>query len=268
MRGGVWRPSPLGGQYPYHLFEVFGCLDAGRLVVVLRLHDLDAVAVLHRLELLEGLGERKGCIGKGDILEQEILAEAEHADMLVHGMVFAVAGVGYRCAGEQHGIALDIDDDLDRTGIVDARFVGNAVATGGHDLLLVGDERDDHFVDNLGNQQRLVTLDIQHIVAMVRTDNLGDTVATGHVFARGHDNLAPEGGDRVEDALVVGGDHEVVQQRGQRGDLIHALDHGFATDIAQGLSGQSGRIVADRNHPQDEFLLSHRYFIFSRFFQF
>ena len=253
-------------QYPHDLFEVFACLDAGGLVVVLGLHDLDAVAVLHGLELLERLGEREGRIGQRDILEQEILAEAEHADMLVHGMVFAVAGVGDRRTGEEHGIALDIDDDLDRIGIVDTRLVGNAVAAGGHDLLLVGDKGDDHFVDDLGNEQRFVALDIQHIVAMIGADDLGDTVASGHVLGRGHDDLAAERSDRIEDALVVGGDQQVVQQGGQRGDLVDTLHHGLAADIAQRFAGQAGRVVADRNHAQDGFLLSHGICAFSRFF--
>ena len=199
----------LGGEDTHDLFEVFACLDAGRLVVVLGLHDLDAVAVLHGLELLERLGEREGCIGQRDILEQEILAEAEHADMLVHGMVLAVAGEGDRRTGEEdrrtgeeHGIALDIDDDLDRIGIVDTRLVGNAVAAGGHDLLLVGDKGDDHFVDDLRNEQRFVALDIVHIVAMVGADDLGDTVASGHVVARGHDDNLRNGIDGQSGSLM------------------------------------------------------------------
>ena len=62
--------------------------------------------------------------------------------------------------------------------------------------------------------------------------------------ARGHHHVAAEAVDRGADALVVGGDEHAVDAARARGALVDVLDHRLSMQIGQGLSGETGGLVA------------------------
>jgi hypothetical protein len=71
------------------------------------------------------------------------------------------------------------------------------------------------------------------------------------MISAGHTCLAPEGPDGVDDALVVGGDQDVVDCLRAFGAFVDALDHGLASQGDKGLAGEARGGVARRNHHDD-----------------
>ena len=85
-------------------------------------------------------------------------------------------------------------------GLLQLRGVGDAAPQRAHLERGIGGERRDRGVDRLGREQRLVPLDVDDHVAVERRGDFGEPVGAALVGRRGHDRLAAERVDRVEDA--------------------------------------------------------------------
>ena len=139
-----------------------------------------------------------------------------------------------------------VEDHLHHVGVV-IQLLADLIAAGSHDLSLVADESLGDLVDDLGHDQGLVALNVDDVLAVVVAGHLGDTVTAGGVVGCGQHGLAAESLDGVHDALVIGGDHQLVDELSLAGALVDVLDHGLAQDVLQGLAGQTGRAISGRN---------------------
>jgi hypothetical protein len=61
---------------------------------------------------------------------------------------------------------------------------------------------------------------------------------------RGHDGVAAEVLDRLEDPSIVGGHDDAHDRRRRGGTPIDVLDHGTAGDVGQGLARKAARLVS------------------------
>jgi hypothetical protein len=64
------------------------------------------------------------------------------------------------------------------------------------------------------------------------------------MVAAGHQRFAAEGGDRLGDPLVVGGDNHTIDVSCRRGSAIDVLDHRPAGNQRERLAGETGRLVS------------------------
>jgi hypothetical protein len=60
------------------------------------------------------------------------------------------------------------------------------------------------------------------------------------VVGRGHHDFPAEGKDGVADAVVVGGDEEVIKLRAAEAAFPNVLDERFSGQDVEGLSGEAG----------------------------
>jgi hypothetical protein len=60
------------------------------------------------------------------------------------------------------------------------------------------------------------------------------------VVGRGHHDFPAEGKDGVADAVVVGGDQEVIELRATEAAFPDVLDERFSGEDVKGLSGEAG----------------------------
>jgi hypothetical protein len=96
-------------------------------------------------------------------------------------------------------------------------------------------------------EHRLIALNVDDHVGIEGSDGLGDAVGAGTMQCGSHDRPAAEVRYGAADAVVIGGDENVVEVPGPPRALVHMLDHGPAEDVGQGLSFKPCGLVTRRD---------------------
>ena len=114
--------------------------------------------------------------------------------------------------------------------------------------------RADEVVDRAGREQRLVALHVDVELGGDLVGDLGHAVGAGAVRLLRHHHIRAELGRDIGDAVVVGGDDDLLGQAAAAGGFPDPLDHGPALDAGEALAGKAGRAVA-RGNDDDGFHL-------------
>ena len=109
----------------------------------------------------------------------------------------------------------------------------------------------DERVDHGGRQQRLVTLHVDHDVAVHAARDLGNAVGAGAMRRVGQAHHAAEGGHRVGNAGVVGGHHHGIHAGRVGRTSIDVLDHRAAGNLDERFPRQTRGVVSSRDDGDD-----------------
>ncbi len=247
----------LGGAAAEELFDarnVGGNVDFDAFVRGGFAHG-DAVAVFQPaklfelLEALEFAGRERGKI------EKSVAAKRVDADVLEMARGDALTGVanpGDGRTGKIEGVAVEVGDHFDDVGIHDVFRRGDGDTEGGNlGLISGGDEGVDDSVDDLGRNERKITLKVDVDVRRGMHGDFSEAIGAGAMLGAGHDDFAVEGFDGGADARVVGGDDDARGTLALLGALVDVLNHGAAGDRGERLSRETGRSVPRGNHDDD-----------------
>lgn len=233
----------------FHAGYVFGYVDADR--IVLDFGDTNFPAIFEPAQLFELLDALQLALRQGGVFEQGVAAES------VQAQVFEMAGLdadgsvtnpGDGGAGEIKGVFVKIEDNFANVGVHDVGGSLDGGGDGGDGGLGFFEEGLDGGIDGGRVEQGFVALHVDKQVSGLVGSDLGDAFGAGAVIGAGHAGLAAEGVDRLEDAVVVGGDDDAVDAMCQLGTFIDALNHGFAGQGNQRLSGKPGGTIAGGNN--------------------
>jgi hypothetical protein len=242
---------------------VFG--DVYAYGVVLDFGYANFPAVFEPAELFELLDFLEFALRQGGIFEQGIALEDVKAEVLpvFHvDFLLGVADPGDWGAGKIKAVAFEVENRFHDIGIHDVAGVADGRSHGGDLGRRFFEERGHGGIDRNWINERFVALDVdEHVAWFVRRD-FGDALGAGAVIGAGHAGFAAEGADGVDDALVVGGDDDVVDGLCLLCALIYALHHGLAGERDQRLAGQARGGIARGNHHYDSwFVGTHRKFL-------
>ncbi len=221
--------------------------------------DFDRNPILQGAQLFELLGFLEFALGQLHELQQELAPKRIDPEVLVEVRQLQplqrVAGL--RIAHERHATAGKIqrravlrEGDFHNVGIIEIGGGFEFARQGAHDAFRVGLHPGDELIDHLRTHQRLVALDVQHEVAIVRAGDLGDAVRAGGAIGRGEHGIAAKGLDGFEDAGIFGGDDDLVEAFGFGRLLVDALHERPARDHRQRLPRKPLRAEPRGNDPQ------------------
>ena len=253
-------------MFPEKFFDagyVFGDVDAYG--VVLDFRDADFPAIFEPAELLELLNFFEFALGQGWVFEQGVALEDVQSEMFPVFDVDFLLGVADprdRRAGKIKTVVFEVEDCFYDIGIHDVAGVADGRSDGGNLGGGFFEERGDRSIDRGWIDERFIALDVYEDVAILVRGHFGDAFGAGAVIATGHAGFATEGSDGVDDALVVGGDYNMMNGLGLPGAFVDALDHGFACERDERLAGKARGGVSRGNDHYDFWLVrTHRKFL-------
>lgn len=202
-----------GGLGKELLFDgggLLGGIHAGREVV--REHDAQGNAVFHGTQLLKGLRLLQPGGRPSHELKEEAPLEAVDAQMaVVTHTGRGIAHVGQGRAGEIQRVAFHIKDHLHHIRVGDLGGIVDRRGSGDHAHLGLAPQDNGEFVNEGWGDERFIALDIDDgAVIGKRTSGLSDAIRATGVIGRGQDGTRAKGGCGFGDALVIGGDDDVV----------------------------------------------------------
>ena len=154
-----------------------------------------------------------------------------------------VANPGDGRAGEVEGVFVEVEDDFDYVGIHDVGGGFDRGGDGGDGGFGVFEEGFDGGVDGGGVEEGLVALDIDEDLACDVGGDFGDALGASAMVGAGHASFAAEGCDGLDNAVVIGGDDDLIDRFGGLGAVVDALNHGLAGEHDQRLAGETRRTV-------------------------
>jgi hypothetical protein len=262
------RPYVFGSGFlfPEEFFDagyVFGDVHADG--VVLDFGDADFPAVFEPAELFELLDFFEFALGQGGIFKQGVALEDVESEVLpiFHvDLLLGVADPGDRRAGKIEAVAFEIENRFHDVGIHDVAGVADGRGDGGDLGGGLFEERGDGGVDGGWIDERFVALDVDEDVAFLVRGDFGDSFGAGAVVGAGHAGFPTEGANGVDDALIVGGNDDVMDGLGLLGALVDALDHRLASQRNKRLAGQArGSVTRGNDHYDSWFVGTHRNFL-------
>ncbi|MPM80694.1 hypothetical protein SDC9_127744 [bioreactor metagenome] len=99
-----------------------------------------------------------------------------------------------------------------------------------------------------GAYQRFIALQIDIDVCGDLSHPLSQAVRAGRMILRGHHPATAKCLHGLRHAIIIGCHQHGLYTCNLARALVHMLNHGFARNISQGLSGQAGGAIAGRNH--------------------
>ena len=210
---------------------VLGDVDADG--VVLDFGDANFPPVFEPAELFELLDFFEFALGQGRVLEQGIALEDVKPQMFpVFDVDFllGVADPGNRRAGEIEAVAFEIENRFHDVGVHDVPGVADGRGDGGDLGGGLFEEGGDGGVNRSWIDERFVTLNVDEDVACLMRRDFGDAFGACAVVGASHAGFTAEGANGVDDALIVGGDDDVMDRLGLLGALVNALDHRLACE--------------------------------------
>jgi len=232
--------------------------------VVLDFGYADFPAVFEPAELFELLDFFELALGQRRVLEQGVALEDVEAEVLPVFHVDFLLGVADprdRRAGEIEAVAFEIENRFHDVGVHDVPGVADGRGDGGDLGGGLFEERGDGSVDGGWVDERFIALDVDEDVACLMRRDFGDAFGAGAVVAAGHAGFAAESANGVDDALVVGGDDDVMDGLGLLGSLVNALDHRLAGQRNERLAWEArGSVTRGNDHYDSWFVGTHRNF--------
>ena len=216
--------------------RLFGRVNAGGEVV--GEDDAKRDTVFDGAQLLKRFGLLQTRWWPGDELKEKTALKAINPQMpiMAHAGV-GIADEGQGRAGEVEGISFYIKDDFDDVGVGDLGLVMNGGGRSDHAHLRLTPEDDGQFINEGGRNERLVSLDIDDgAVVWKGTGGLGDAVSAAGVVGRGEDGAGTKSGSSLCDALVIGGDDDVIHLAAVLAALPHMLHQGLPGDEVERLA--------------------------------
>ena len=217
--------------------QIFRRVDGTGTGRFINLDDMEVQSGFEPAELFEPFRGFQSPLGKGGAAFQGPRCKAVHTDVDV---MWTAVGNGF--SGEVERAAFGVAGDLDPLGF--CGLLGCSVTHGGHHIGPSRAHGGTHGCEVSGFGKGLVALEVQN--AMVRhgrskvAEGLGATVRAGGVIAR-EDGAAAGNGDCVDDVGMVGGDDGTIEVGMPLGGPPSVHDHGFPTDVGEGLTGQTAR---------------------------
>ena len=163
----------------------------------------------------------------------------------------AARGGGEVGAAKVEREAGGVHHDLDHLGARQERGVRLVVGDGAHAQRRVGAHRLDQARDRPGLELGLVALQVEHDVRGPLPRHLGHAVGAAGAVGGGHLDRGAEAARHGGDALVVGGDHQLVETAGGARPLPDVLEHGLAPERGQRLAGEARRREARGDDGED-----------------
>ena len=144
--------------------------------------------------------------------------------------------------GVEH-VALHVVDDLDDVRVAVEGFIDDGHCQHGAVDAGIGLQGRGHRLDDVGAEQRLVGLHVDHHIVVGQIDaakarRLGDPVQGAGMGVGGHQYRDVPGLGEFPDLLVAGGQEQAVPALEEFGPEEAVLDQGAAEDGMQGLSGK------------------------------
>jgi len=242
---------------------VFGNIDADG--IVLDFGDADLPAIFEPAKLFELFNFLEFSLRQSWIFEQGIpLIDVEtkvfpvfHVDLLL-----SVADPGNRRAGKIKAIAFEIEDSFDDVRIHNVARMANGRRNRGDLSGRFFQECGDSDIDRGWIDERFVSLNIDEYVAFLVSGDFGDSFGAGAVVGACHAGFAAETADGVDDPLVIRRYHDAVDGLRLFSALVNALDHGFASQRDEWLTGKaSGSVTRGYHHYDSRFVGTHRHIL-------
>lgn len=237
--------------------DILGDVDADG--VVRDFGDADVPAVFEPAELFKLLDFFEFPLREGGVFEKGIAQEDIEAEMLpvlYVDFLLSVAHPGDGSTGEVERVVIKIEDGFDDVWIHNVAGAPNGSGHGGDLRGGFFEQGTDGNVDGGGINEGLVALDVDENVAGFVSGHFGDSFGSSAMIGARHASLAPEGLDGIDNALVVGGNQNVMNGLGAFGALVDVLDHGLPGKRDEGLAGKAGGGVAGGNN-SDDFRVGH-----------
>jgi hypothetical protein len=251
--------------FPKEFFDagyVFGDVYADG--VVLDFGYADFPTVFEPAQLFELLDFFEFALRQGWVFEQGVALEDVQPEMfpVFHvDFLLGVADPGDRRARKIKAVAFEVENRFHHIGIHDVTGVADGSGDGGDLGGGFFEEGGDGRIDGHRIDQRFIALDVDEDLAFLVRGDFGDAFGAGAVVGAGHAGFAAEGVDGVDDALVVGGDDDVMDGLSLFGALVDALDHRLAGQRNERLAWQArGGVTRGNNHYDSWFVGTHRNF--------
>ena len=199
--------------------------------------DMEVQSGFEPAELFEPFQGFQSPLGKGGAVFQGPWGKAVHTDVDVVG-----TAVGNGFSREVERAAFGVAGDLDPFGF--CGLLGCSGTHGGHHIGPSRAHGSTHGGEVNGFGKGLVALEVQDATVCHGrpevAEGLGATVGAGGVVTC-EDGAAAGSGDCVDDVGMVGGDDGTIEVGMPFGGPPSVHDHGFPTDVGEGLTGQTAR---------------------------
>ena len=183
---------------------------------------------------------------------EEIEAVTVKAEVAVGGKGAGSATEGDGGAGEVEGVLVVIEDQFYDVGVCDEGGVIEGATGGDHGEGCILAKGAGEGVDEGGVEKRFVALNVHDMGGCgALGGGFGDAVGAGGMVGAGPDGAGADGGAKVCDAVVVGGDDEFIEFPAEGGAFEDVLEKRFAEKGMKGLSGEAGGGPAGRDDPND-----------------